>query len=91
MGIFWRMGHFAWFFDHSMSQWVKLRGGFFALKFGADSSIGLLPFFMLRVYFNAKKNPQNESLVIHSILVSLEEIYYYEGFILGFSTLIKLI
>ena len=32
--MIWRMGHFAWFFDHGMSQWVKLRGGFFALKFG---------------------------------------------------------
>ena len=38
------MGQIAWFFDHGMSQWVKLRGGFFALKFGTDSSIGLLPF-----------------------------------------------
>ena len=24
-----RIGQIAWFFDHTMSQWVKLRGGFF--------------------------------------------------------------
>ena len=31
---FWRIGHFAWYFDYTMSQWVKLRGEFLDVKFG---------------------------------------------------------
>ena len=30
----WRIGHFAWFFEHDMSLWVKLRGRFLAVSFG---------------------------------------------------------
>ena len=30
---FWRIGHFAWYSNHTMSQWVKLRGEFAAYSF----------------------------------------------------------
>ena len=29
----WRIGHFAWYSNHTMSQWVKLRGEFAAYSF----------------------------------------------------------
>ena len=28
-----RIGHFAWYSNHTMSQWVKLRGEFAAYSF----------------------------------------------------------
>jgi len=93
------MGYFACFFDHTMSQWVILRGEFFTLIFGdkqrtlyfcivirsiVELCWGATPrgirlqkrqawrgaeaidwasvFPMLRVYFNAKKNPQMNRL-----------------------------
>ena len=28
------MGHFAWYFKHTMFQWVKLRGDYFVSVFG---------------------------------------------------------
>ena len=31
---FWRIGHFAWFFEQNMPLWVKLRGRFLAVLFG---------------------------------------------------------
>ena len=31
--LFRRIGHFAWYSNHTMSQWVKLRGEFAAYSF----------------------------------------------------------